>query len=337
MYEIQVEKKEVFGIGGYKVPRKYVSNDKVSIPYKQKFQAKPKSAEKQITQKGFYLDEQIKQLGKSPGPQQYTGPKKWILSEREREKLGIPKPNQVLYKQDRQNFLDVIERRQSLSPTPGCGAYKSEKSDFDNKLNKHQKKTLELIHEEQSKKQKPCFIDQFYYEGTVAPGPGQYYPRAEIKKIHVDQRDLVYWKDKHKQPSPLRVPRNPPGVGTYNHHPLAYKTFAKLQEMEDEKQGNKKKNKKSYSPLQKKGEKFVHYGFGVSVREVEPKFSKSKIKLLPRPGPGTYNLIASWGERQSKKNEQQSASPPPRRNNYLQFVTTGVQKSIYYDSSPNLV
>ncbi|EAR90583.2 hypothetical protein TTHERM_00122320 (macronuclear) [Tetrahymena thermophila SB210] len=119
----------------------------------------------------------------------------------------------------------------------------------------------------------------------------RYYPRAEIKKIHVDKRDLVYWKEKHKQPSPIRVPRNPPGVGTYNHHPLAYKTFAKLQEQEDQKLGKNKKNKKSYSPLQKKGEKFVHYGFGVSVREVEPKFSKSKVKLLPRPGPGTQKLI----------------------------------------------
>lgn len=137
------------------------------------------------------------------------------------------------------------------------------------------------------------------------PGPGQYNPHKEVKKLKVTHLKPEDWRKKHKANSGKPKKNQAPDMGTYkNNFPVSFMTFDKLLA---EAKNNKNKTKVPY--------------LGKEERFKDPK--KSKSSNTGAPGAGQYNMLIDWpGKVDPKKKDK------PK--NYLNNISRGISRSIYY-------
>lgn len=113
------------------------------------------------------------------------------------------------------------------------------------------------------------------------------------------------WKKKHKEERKRDAKSARPDVGSYNPHPVEFKTFAKDLELAKEKKG--KSSSKAWGSDER---------FGV----------KKDGKKDPNnfPGPGTYGMMATWnGKLPNGKADKVDK-------NWMNKITKGIERSIYY-------
>jgi hypothetical protein len=113
------------------------------------------------------------------------------------------------------------------------------------------------------------------------------------------------WIKKHKDESKGKK-ANFPDVGTYSPSPAEFDTFDKIQEKAKSGKGAGKK----------------HWGSEIRF-DFEKKGGK---KVNGVPGPGQYNMIASWSGTPSKG----AAADKKDGTHVFNNITKGISKSIYY-------
>jgi len=180
-------------------------------------------------------------------------------------------------------------------PVPGPGAYDVLKGDR-KKANSVKPRVSE----------RDNFLMDYEYSSDLIPGPGNYNPRPIQPKIKDAKLKPEDWRKKHKDESSKPKPKVP-DMGSYTPSPANYATFDKILEKQKANKGGKS------SKL-----------WGSEVRfDFEKKGGEKKRETVP--GPGQYNMIASWGPSDGKEANAKKGSP-----NYMNKITTGITKSIYY-------
>ena len=111
------------------------------------------------------------------------------------------------------------------------------------------------------------------------------------------------WKKKHSELSKKSKKSPFPDVGTFNPHPVNYRTFAKDFELRKEKKDQK--NVKMW---------------GTAPRFVIKKDPKKDANNFP--GPGNYPMIATWNGKTTEKKAKDK--------NWMNRLTKGIETSIYY-------
>lgn len=112
------------------------------------------------------------------------------------------------------------------------------------------------------------------------------------------------WIKKHKDETSKGKKSNLPDVGTYTPSPATFDTFDKLLEKQKSGKGAGKK----------------HWG-----TEARLSTDKKGKKIDGVPGPGQYNMIASWAT------PTKGASADKKDGTHVfSHITKGISKSIYY-------
>lgn len=166
------------------------------------------------------------------------------------------------------------------------------------------------------------FLNDYEYVADALPGPGNYNPRVlifefrpwfiyGIQPIQTKVREAKLkpedWRKKHKDAEGSKK-LNLPDVGTYSPNPANYMTFDKIFE--------KQKSSKGAG----KGKQW-----GTDVRF---SFERKSNKPSLAPGPGQYNVLASWGPDTLKP--QKDENNKKGNTNIFNRITKGITKSIYY-------
>jgi len=194
-------------------------------------------------------------------------------------------------------FIDAIIRESTIKPTPGPGAHNIRETD------EQIKKRLEK-HKESKGSERVNFLCEVECLSTTVPGPGNYNPRQIERKLKETKMKPEDWKKKHGEQGKKSKKSTFPDIGTYNPNPVNYKTFGKEFELRKEKKDQK--NVKIW---------------GTSTRFPAKKDPKKDANNFP--GPGNYPMIATWnGKSANGKREKDK--------NFMNRVTKGIEKSIYY-------
>ncbi|EGR33008.1 hypothetical protein IMG5_063790 [Ichthyophthirius multifiliis] len=297
MYNITTRQNTTWGIDGYEVPKRYFDHLKqVQDREYEKINKKGKYVKnnKYVTKRGCYLDDTIKLFKTSPAPNKYEVSYKWV-NQQDIEK-GKKKPKDT----KRNTFIDDIFLEEKRRIKPGPGQYK-----IFFKTQAEVKETDKVI-KERRQIQKGSFLNENEYLSIKTPGPGNYNPRGILPKLKVNMKKPQDFINLHKEQTKKGKLSNLPDVGTYKFNfPLDYDTFGKM--------------------LVKGKQKTAVKYLGTQIRFKDLKSTKSKSVVIG-PGPGHYQMIAQWPGKltlKDKKNE--------KAKNYLNLLSSGLQKSIYYE------
>jgi len=277
MYNIAMRNNTAWGIEGYTVPRHYQDGRK-----KPEKQPAPRALKKTD-----YLTDHLRATKSVPAPNHYEIIKPWVDEKNKPSKKHATKKN---------TYIDNIIREQTLKPTPGPGAHNLRETE------EQMKKRL-AGHKGGKGSERTNFLCEMEYLSQTVPGPGNYNPRQIEPKIKEARMKPEDWKKKHVELSKKSKKSPFPDVGSFNPHPVSFRTFAKDMELRKEKKDQK--NVKIW---------------GTSSRFVTKKDSKKDPNNFP--GPGTYPMIAGWNGKTVEKK--------PKDLNWMNRLTKGVEKSIYY-------
>jgi len=237
------------------------------------------------TKQGDYISQAIKLAGQTPAPNQYEIVKPWAPEKKDQRTV---KPTQ------KRTFLEEIGLEAKRRPIPGPGAYDVLKGD--------QKKASSV---KPRVSERDNFLMDYEYSSDLIPGPGNYNPRPIQPKIKDAKLKPEDWRKKHKEEGAKKKGAGP-DMGSYTPAPANYATFDKIMAKQKDNKGGKQ------SKL-----------WGSEVRfDFEKKPEKKRETV---PGPGQYNMIASWGPSSPK-----GANDKKGNTNIFNKITTGISKSIYY-------
>jgi len=191
------------------------------------------------------------------------------------------------------SYIEGIIHEAKRRPVPGPGAYNIRKDDDGKKNGKKEPKGSERTN----------FLCEMEYLSNTIPGPGNYNPRQIEPKVKENKMGPTEWRKKHADKSRSKSAL-PDGL-TVNPFPANYRTFGKLFEQV--------KNKEAGAKVKV---------WGTSSRFQAKKDSKKDPNNFP--GPGQYGMTAEWNGKQAVgKNDKKDK-------NWMNRVTKGVEKSIYY-------
>jgi len=285
MYNIAMRNNTAWGIEGYSVPRQYYDCKKMGDIVKGLIKTPaPKALKLQD-----YLTTHLRATKSVPAPNHYEIVKPWV------DEKNPPKPPKHITKKN--TYIDSILREQQLRPIPGPGAHNIRETD------EQMKKRLEK-HKEAKGSERTNFLCEVEFTSAAIPGPGNYNPRQIQPKLKEAKLKPEDWKKKHGEESKKNKKSTLPDVGSFNPHPVNFKTFAKTFEVNKENKG--KKDSKAW---------------GTSTRFVTKKDAKKDPNNFP--GPGSYPLIATW-------NGKIPAGKKEKDQNWMNRLTRGIEKSIYY-------
>jgi len=242
--------------------------------------------------KGDYLDYTLKVASSLPGPNAFQSPKSWT-NPKDKEKAKVKYGDRVTYVA--QIFKDSKNRS-----VPGPGTYSLRKDPKDEMKRPPQKPIdKDKIPARQN------FLCEMEYTSNHTPGPGLYYPRLDIPKI----KEVKPTKDEFKTKAKAKKSEKINDGFHYNPIPVTFDTFGKIKADIDAKKPG------AVKPRSLSNEK----------RWVDDKKAKEKSALSP--GPGHYPMIAHWPGKIAGGKKKDDKQPK----NYLQLITKGVEKSIYYE------
>jgi len=284
MYNIAMRNDSAWGIEGYAVPRHYYDAKLMGEISKGNVKKPAPRALKTID----YLADHMRAVKGVPAPNHYEIVKPWAD---EKNKNKAPK-----YVTKKNTFIDSIIREATIKPTPGPGAHNVIPTD------EQIKKKLEN-HKETKGGERTNFLCEVELISTTVPGPGNYNPRQIQPKLKETKMKPEDWKKKHGEQQKKVKKSTFPDMGSFNPHPVAFKTFSKELELTKDKKG--KKDSKMW---------------GTSARFVAKKDPKKDANNFP--GPGNYPMIAAWNGKTAGKKEKDK--------NWMNRLTKGTEKSIYY-------
>jgi len=193
------------------------------------------------------------------------------------------------------SYIDCIIDENKRRPKPGPGAY-------------NLRETEEQIKKKQNSRpikgsDRVNFLCEMEFVSDSIPGPGNYNPREIQPKIKETRMKPEDWKKKHAEQK-KNSKSTFPDVGTFHPEPVAYKTFGKLYDLH--------KEKKDVTKVKM---------WGTAKRFELKKDNKKNPNALP--GPGQYPLMATW-------NGKLPAGKKEKDKNWMNKITKGIEKSIYY-------
>jgi len=206
------------------------------------------------------------------------------------------KPKAPKHVTKKNSYIDHIIRNQTLKPTPGPGAHNLRETEEQLKARLAKSKSAKGS-------DRTNFLCEMEYLSEKVPGPGNYNPRQIEPKLKETKMKPEDWKKKHGEESKKSKKSTLPDVGTFHPHPVAFKTFAKQFELTKD----------------KKDQKMVKM-WGTAPRFVMKKDTKKDPNNFP--GPGNYDMRAKWNGKSTEKK--------PKDLNWMNRLTKGVEKSIYY-------
>jgi hypothetical protein len=278
MYNIAMRNNTAWGIEGYSVPRHYQDPKKTG----------EKKPAPRALKNADYLTDHLRATKSVPAPNHYEIMKPWV---NDKDK---PKPLKHITKKN--SYIDNIIRAQTLKPTPGPGAHNLRETE-------EQLKARLAKHKGAKGSDRINFLCEVEYLSEKVPGPGNYNPREIMPKIKEVKLKPEDWKKKHGEDAKKNKKSTFPDVGTFNPHPVAFKTFSKEFELRKE----------------KKDQKIVKM-WGTAPRFVMKKDNKKDPNNFP--GPGNYDMRAKWNGKSTEKK--------PKDLNWMNRITKGIEKSIYY-------
>lgn len=192
-----------------------------------------------------------------------------------------------------------MEEKNRKKPAPG--SYNLNKTDSQIKENLTKWKTRKF-----SQGPKRYFYEDTEYQSNISAGPGMNNPHLEVPNLHLNKTDHKFWIGKHKKDSEYwrKKRMSVPGPLSYDHIPLEYPTFRRIQVSE----------KKKKKPDTKKC-------FGSDAKFAYDRPSKKKI-VETRPSPGAYKLEIEW----------KGKNMDVKKNNWIRTRSTGFNssRSVYH-------
>jgi hypothetical protein len=285
MYNIAMRNNSAWGVEGYQVPAAYHDSRKIAEAKSGKFKRPAPRALKNLD----YLTSHLAVAKTIPAPNHYNIVKPWAT---DKDKKSAPK-----YVTKKHSYIDTIIQEGIKRPTPGPGAHNLRETD------EQAKKKIKKGEVKGSGRTN--FLMEYEYVASFTPGPGNYNPRQiqpKLKEVKMKPED---WKKKHNEQRSKSAKSSFPDVGTYNHMPVAYKTFGKLYDQT--------KNKTNQTKVKE---------WGTATRFELKKDNKKDPNNFP--GPGQYNMTAEWS------GKALTGKTDTKDKNWMNKITKGIEKSIYY-------